>query len=88
MNALLIERSVKLLTKVFVNVWMLFKKNAINLELDLLNFSSLLVVIHSHSKLVVVVREIVRNLECLSKASGVPTHLWLAIDVESDHATP
>ena len=88
MNALLIERSVKLLTKVFVNVWMLFKKNAINLELDLLNFFAVLVFVHFDCELVAIVSKIERNLEGFGEAFGLPTLLWLAIDVESDHATP
>ena len=72
------------LTKVFVDVWVLFKKNAIDLELNLVDFFALFVVVHSHSELVAFVREVERNMECLSKALRIPALPRLTIDVERD----
>ena len=72
------------LTKVFVDVWVLFENNAVDLKLEHVNFLALLVVIKSQSELVAFVRKVERNIEGLGKAFGMPALFWLAIDVESD----
>ena len=53
------------LTKIFVDVWVLLKQYAVDLELEFLDFFALLVVVHSQSKLVAIVREVERDIECL-----------------------
>ena len=75
------------LTEVFVNVWMFLKQNAVDLELDLVDFFALFVVVHSHSELVAFVSEIIWDMEGLSKALCIPALPRLTIDVERDHAT-
>ena len=66
---------------------MLLKKNAVDLELDLIDFFALLVIVHSHRELVAIVRKIIWDMKGLSKALGMPTLLGLAIDVKSDNST-
>ena len=75
------------LTEVFVKIRMFFKQNAVDLKLEFVQFFALLVVVDSHSELVAVVHEIIRDREGLCKALGVPILPRLSIDVERDHAT-
>ena len=75
------------LTKVLVDVWVILEKNAVDLELNFVDFIALFVVVDSHCELVTVVSEIVWNTEGLGKGLCMPTLPWLAIDVKRDQST-
>ena len=74
------------LTKVFIEVWMLLKKDSVYLELEFVDFLAFNIFVHSHGELVAIVNEVERDDEGLSIALGMPALLGFAIDVESDYS--